>query len=102
MCFSIKIPYWKILHFDSWKIVSESRFACFKGLVHYDHHGRFIGKSVRNFIGELIHYDSKGNSAGYSRRNSYATVTHFSSRGIIEGKTYNLCGILFFHVDPIK
>ena len=80
----------------------ESRFACFKGLAHYDRHGRFIGKSIRNFIGELNHYDSRGKCTGYSRRSGYATVTHVSSRGIIEGKTFNLCGIVFFHVDPAE
>ena len=99
MCFSIKIPYWKILHFDSWKIVSESRFGCFKGLAHYDRRGRFIGKSVRNLTGELNHYDYGGNCSGYSRKSGLLSITHFNSRGNVNGKTLNLCGILFFHVE---
>lgn len=102
MCLSIKIPYWKIIHFDSGKLVAVSKLACFKGFAHYDCHGSFIGKSVRNFIGELNHYDSKGKCAGYSRRSGFATTTHFSARGIAEGKTYNLGGMLFIHVDATE
>ena len=99
MCFSIKIPYWKIIHFDSGKIVAESRFACFKGFAHYDPHGRAFGKSIRNFVGELNYYDLKGSCTGYSRRSGFATLTHFTKDGTISGKTISLCKILFVHID---
>lgn len=102
MYLSIKIPCWKIIHFDSGKLVAVSKLACFKGFAHYDCYGHFIGKSVRNFIGELNHYDSNGKCAGYSRRSGFATTTHFSSHGITEGKTYSLCGMLFIHVNATE
>lgn len=101
MCFSIKIPFWKIIHFEVGKKVGESRPACFKGLAHYDRYGRSTGKSVRNFIGELNHYDCRGRCAGCSRRSGLGEITHFDSRGQIEGTTRNICGILLIHSEPI-
>lgn len=100
--FSIKLPFLKIFHFDSWKQVSESRWGCFGWLAHYDHYGRYIGKSIRDFVGDLIHYDSSGKCSGYSRRSGFIKITHYNNRGLIEGKTYCVCGILFFHVETIE
>ena len=102
MCISIKIPWWKIIHFEAGKKVGESRLACFKGLVHYDYHGRCLGKSVRNFIGELNHYDCRGRCTGYSRQSGYGEITHFSSRGQITGITNHAFGVIFFHRELTK
>ena len=101
MCFSIKIPFWKIIHFDEGKKVGESRPTCFKGFAHYDRYGRPTGKSVRNFIGELNHYDCNGRCTGYSRRSSFGEVKHFDGRGRVEGKTQVILGILFVHTERI-
>lgn len=102
MCFSIKIPFWKIIHFDSGKIIGESRVAFSKSLVHYDPHNRTIGKSLRNFIGELNHYDFHGHCTGYSKRSGRASLIHFTNRGAVSGKTIIVCGIFFFHTDVIE
>lgn len=102
LCFSINIPYWKIIHFESRKKVGESRPTCFDGLVHHDSLGRVTGESIRNFIGELNHYDCKGRCTGYSRQSGFATTTHFTSRGLVEGKTYSVLNFLFIHVDATK
>ena len=102
MCFSVKIPYWKIVHFeDGWKI-GESHPACFKGLAHYDSVGRSIGNSVRNFVGELNHYDNKGRCTGYSRHSGIGRLTHFGNRGEIQGFSIMVLGILFIHHTTIK
>ena len=101
MCFSIKIPFWKIIHFEAGKKVSESRPAAFKGLAHYNHHGRCLGKSIRNFIGELNHYNCSGRCTGYSRQSDFFEITHFSSGGRIRGKTISVLGILLLHADLV-
>ena len=101
MCFSIKIPYWKIVHFEGGRMVGESRRTAFKGLAHYDRYGRCLGKSIRNFVGELNHYDCGGRCTGYSRRCGYREITHFGSRGQINGTTHSILGILFVHSETI-
>ena len=101
MCFSIKIPFWKIIHFEAGKKVGESRPAAFKGLAHYDCNGRCLGKSIRNFIGELNHYDCRDRCTGYSRRSGFEKITHFSSRGQINGTTKSILGILLVHSETI-
>ena len=101
MCFSIKIPCWKIIHFEAGKKIGESRPACFKGLAHYDCRDRSTGKSVRNLVGELNHYDCKGRCTGYSRRSGYLEITHFDSRGRVKGTTRSVLGVLFVHRETI-
>lgn len=95
--YSIKIPYWKIIHFRSGRKVGESRPACFKGLAHYDRRNRPIGKSIRNFFGELNHYDNSGNCTGYSRRGGIGVTLHYSSRGKKSGCTYCFLGLIYIH-----
>ena len=95
--YSIKIPYWKIIHFNTGRKVGESRPACYKGLAHYDHRCRPTGKSIRNFMGELNHYDKAGGCTGYSRRGGLGTTIHYSSRGKKIGCTYCFLGIVFYH-----
>lgn len=101
ICFSIKIPCWKIIHFDAGKKVGESRPACFKGLAHYDRYSKSTGKSVRNFVGELNHYDCRGRCTGYSRQSGLGEIMHFDARGEIEGKTHIFFGILLIHSKSI-
>ena len=91
--YSIKIPYWKIIHFRKGRKVGESRPACFKGLAHYDRRNRSIGKSIRNLFGELNHYDNTGKCTGYSRR----AGLHYSNRGKEIGGTYCLLGLIYVH-----
>ena len=100
-CFSIKVPYWKIIHFNAGKKVGESRYACFKGLAHYDRYGRSTGKSIRNFVGELNHYDCRGRCTGYSRRSGFGEITHFDGRGQIEGITRIIFGLLLVHREIV-
>ena len=97
MCFSIKIPYWKIIHFEAGQKIGESRLACFKGLAHYDRVGRSLGNSIRNFVGELNHYDSRGHCTGYSRRSGMGRLTHFGNRGEVQGFSTAIMGVLFIH-----
>ena len=97
MCFSIKIPFWKIIHFEAGKKAGESQLVAFKGLAHYDNRGRCLGKSIRNFVGELNHYDCRDRCIGYSRRSGFGEITHFNHRGRIKGKTASVLGILFLH-----
>lgn len=101
MCFSIKIPWWKIIHFEAGKKVGESRPACFKGLAHYDRRGRSTGKSIRNLVGELNHYDCRGRCVGYSRRSGLGGITHFSNRGRVNGTTRSILGVLLVHSETI-
>ena len=94
---SIKIPYWKIIHFRKGRKVGESRPVCFKGLAHYDRRNRSIGKSIRNLFGELNHYDNTGKCTGYSRRAGLGVTLHYSSRGKEIGCTYCLLGLIYVH-----
>ena len=95
--FSIRVPYWKTIHFAEGRKVGESRPACFKGLAHYNRRGRSTGKSVRNFVGELNHYDCCENYAGYSRKTSFGKVSHYDSRGKCIGASINIAAIVFLH-----
>ena len=95
--FSIKIPYWKIVHFRAGKKVGESRPACFKGLAHYDRRNRPIGTSVRNFIGEPNHYNSAGNCVGYSRRDGLGRIDHYDQRGNYLGRSVVLLWLFVIH-----
>ena len=95
--YSIKIPYWKIIHFRKGRKVGESRPTCFKGFAHYDRQNRPIGTSIRNFIGELNHYDNSGRCTGYSRRGGIGVTFHYGSRGKKLGYTFNALGIILIH-----
>ena len=97
MCFSIKIPGWKIIHFEGGRKIGESRPAAYKGLAHYDNCGRTTGKSIRNFVGELNHYDCRNQSTGYSRQSGFYKMTHFSRHGQVRGETTSVLGFLFLH-----
>lgn len=94
---SIRIPFWKTVHFAAGKQIGESRPACFKGLAHYDCFGHPRGKSSRNYIGEFIHYDQAGRCTGFSRRFGLYKIQHFNSRGFRIGHTINIANIAFLH-----
>ena len=95
--FSIRIPYWKTIHFAGGRKVGESRPTCFKGFAHYDRRYKSTGTSVRNFIGELNHYDNSGSCTGYSRRGGVGVTFHYSSRGKKIGYTYCFLGVIYIH-----
>ena len=95
--FSVKIPFWKIVHFENGKRIFDSRLACFKGFAHYDYRGQSVGRSIRNIVGDLIHYDAKGHCSGYSKRESGGRIMHFTSRGRSVGLTKSFLGILYIH-----
>ena len=95
--FSVKIPFWKIVHFENGRRICDSRLACFKGFAHYDCRGRSLGKSIRNIVGDLIHYDIKGYCSGYSKREGVGKIVHFTNRGQPIGLTKSVLGIFYFH-----
>ena len=78
-------------------MIGESRPACFKGLAHYDRRNRSLGKSIRNFFGELNHYDNHRNCTGYSRKGGMGVN---SSRGKKFGVHIAFWG-LFMYIDSL-
>lgn len=96
--FSVRIPFWKIMHFENGRKICDSKLACFRGFAHYDRRGRPAGKSVRNFVGDLIHYDVHGRCSGYSKRNGVGKTAHFTSRGRSLGLTRSFLGVLYIHL----
>ena len=101
MCISIKIPFWKILHYENGRKVGESKVACFKGLAHYDSCGRVIGKSLRNIVGDLNHYDYLGNSIGYSRKTGRRVVTRYINPKAKKRITHSFFGLIYIHTETI-
>ena len=78
-------------------MIGESRPACVKGLAHYDRRNRSLGKSIRNFFGELNHYDIHGYCTGYSRKGGMGVTFHYSSRGKKIRCTYSILGLIYVH-----
>lgn len=101
LSFSIRIPFWKVIHYRFGRKIGESKRSYNRGYVHTDHLGRVIGKSVRDFVGDLSHYDWKGRCIGFSKHIGLSKTAHFTSRGIFDGRTYSLLGIFFIHADIV-
>lgn len=96
---SIKLPFWKILHFRNGKKIGESKVTCFKGLAHYDPFGKVVGKSIRNIMGDLNHYDCQGHSIGYSSKNGSQVITRYINPGHKKRISHRLFGIIYIHTE---
>lgn len=102
VCLSIKLPFWKILHYRNGKKIGESKVTCFKGLAHYDSFGRVVGKSTRNIVGDFNHYDCHGHSIGYSSKNGSHVITRYINSGHKKRISHCLFGLIYIHTETIR
>lgn len=100
MTWSVIIPKVGAVHISGlFQIIGMSKF--YGGNAIHFRGSTYVGKSIRNGLGEPNHYTKKGISCGYSRKKKRkAKMVHYDSKGRPVGaSTYIL--FLWIHRGPI-
>lgn len=96
-CYSIRIPFVAIMHFQGIKLMGFSRKGCFGWLVHYDRKMQLIGRSERNIVGEWVHYNTPNCCVGFTRNGGDFVMKHYSQKCKRVGKSVCILYLIIIH-----
>ena len=96
-CYSIRIPFVAIVHFQGIRLMGFSRKGCFGWLVHYDRRMQAIGRSERNIVGEWVHYNAWNCCVGFSRNGRGLAMKHYNQKCNCIGTSSCILYLIIIH-----